>query len=263
MKRIFAALFGAAFSVAAPQANASTLDISVALSGGALDHQAVFINAISYWENRISGRAGGYDIGGPVQISATSATLGAFAQSTPTLAECSQGGGLGDCTARGGIVYSTHGIMQFDFDAIDAAGPPLMDVIVQEIAKVLGFGSLWAINGLSTPGTGQYTGAHALSAYQAGCDASATFVPVELDSGQGQPNVNWDEDTFACGSDDIMTGTFGSTNTISDTTLAAFEDLGYDMTPQVAPMVPLPAGGVLFLTALAGLVAMRGRKRAG
>jgi hypothetical protein len=34
-------------------------------------------------------------------------------------------------------------------------------------------------------GTGQYTSANTLAAYQAECDATATFVPVELDGGPG------------------------------------------------------------------------------
>lgn len=180
-------------------------------------------------------------------------------------------------------VYATTGAMRFDtadLDAMEGNGT-LFDVIVHEMAHVIGFGSLWTVGsdfslaGVVDPyvdGSGEYTGSFANALYSLEFGASDGFIPVELDGGSGTANAHWDELTFAGGSRDIMTGylnapsgsadaPFGAA-TLSSTTIAAFADIGYitAATDVLAP-VPLPAGMVLSLTGLLGLGAVTRRRR--
>jgi hypothetical protein len=96
----------------------------------------------------------------------------------------------------------------------------------------------------------------------------ASFVPVELGGGSGTANGHWDEadgggadGAFAGGKDELMTGWLGSSTFVSNTTIASFADIGYttSVTHPVSA-VPLPAGGVLFLSALIG-IGFVGRRR--
>ena len=129
-----------------------------------------------------------------------------------------------------------------EFDTADLnwleSNGSLLDVIVHEMAHVIGFGTLWEWNGVYTSGTGQYTGPAGLAAYRAEFDPTAAFVPVELHGGPGTANGHWDED-WAGGSNALMTGYLGSGNFISDTTVQSFVDIGYVLEPSTAVLVGL------------------------
>jgi hypothetical protein len=56
-----------------------------------------------------------------------------------------------------------------------------------------------------------------------------------------------------------MTGFINNPNYLSATTLAAFEDLGYVIASDPAP-IPLPAGGVLLLSGVGAFAIARRRK---
>ena len=279
MKPFKPLLAASAFALAAVQSTSATAApfdfINVNYTGDAA-FQGLFDQAEAFWENTISGRVEGSTF--QININASVAPIDGpnniLAQAGPTLGTCSIGGALnGDllgCNGNGGIVYTTAGIMEFDSADINslAMGGPnfgdggLLDVIVHEMAHVLGFGTLWDLNGLYVNGSGQYVSANTLAAYQAECDAAATFVPVELEGGPGTANAHWDEADFACGDGEIMTGFIDNANYLSQTTLAAFEDLGYTIANVQAPVVPLPAGGVLMVTAIGGFAFASRRRKA-
>ena len=174
----------------------------------------------------------------------------------------------------GGFTYSTAGIIQFDeldIDRLISAGR-FDEVILHEMAHVMGFGTLWEANNVYDNGTGEYTGAAGVAAYQAEFDPTASFVPVELDGGPGTENSHWDE-AWAGGSDALMTGFLSlspssSEPFLSETTIQSFADLGFEVRAvdsgpdhDLLTTVPLPAGGFLLLSALGGL--LWPRRRAG
>ena len=169
----------------------------------------------------------------------------------------------------GGYFLAAEGVMVFDNnDVADllAAGA-LESVILHEMAHVLGFGTLWELNGVYVPNSGQYTGPNALAVWQREFGQhDATYIPVELGGGAGTANGHWDE-PYGGGSmsgivDDngndltyeLMTGWLNNPDFISETTLASFSDIGYEVAT-----VPILAGMYLFLSGLAGLGLMRGR----
>ena len=157
--------------------------------------------------------------------------------------------------------------MTFDSSDLSAMenNNTLYSVIVHEMAHVIGFGSLWTYNNIYDNGTGQYTGAAATAAYKAEFDPSASFVPVELDGGQGTEDAHWDE-SWAGPSSDIMTGYLEGAVTISQTTLASFEDLGYIVSyntssePPPASNVPTPLMGFASFGVI-GLLSLRRKQK--
>lgn len=99
------------------------------------------------------------------------------------------------------------------------------DTIRHELAHVLGFGNLWAQNGLTSQVVSgsstkcYYAGARGNQEYQAlsGCSGSNILL-----SGCG----HWDE---ICFGNEIMTDTIGTYTILSRMTIAALEDLGYQV----------------------------------
>ena len=149
----------------------------------------------------------------------------------------------------GAFVYAFEGFMRFDsadLGALEAAGN-LLDVIVHEMAHVMGFGILWTENGVYTNETGQFTGAAALAAYQAEFDAGATFVPVDIVSQPGTRNAHWAEN-WAGGFRELMTGFLDTPTFVSETTKESFVDIGYSRT--AARTVPEPSSLLLLLAGL-------------
>ncbi|MEM7711737.1 MAG: VPLPA-CTERM sorting domain-containing protein [Pseudomonadota bacterium] len=168
--------------------------------------------------------------------------------------------GPDETVERAGRILPTAGSVDFDvadLAPLEADGT-LFDVFVHEVAHVLGFGTLWAVNGLSQPGSGTYTGALGLAAYRAEFDPDATFIPVELEFGPGTADSHWDED-WAGGINELMTGFIDAPVFASATTVATFEDLGYVTTGALVAPIPLPASAWLLL---AGLGALGLRRRA-
>ena len=124
------------------------------------------------------------------------------------------------------------------FDTADAANLEKQgiweDVIFHEMMHALGFGTIWNALKLITDVNGdlRFNGENAIAAYEdlfpsiAGRDSlSDVGVPVETDGGPGTAGGHWDEATFG---DEVMTGYVGRSNTLSDMTLAALEDMGYE-----------------------------------
>lgn len=136
------------------------------------------------------------------------------------------------------------GIMSFDsadLARLEADGS-LADVILHEMGHVLGFGTLWARMGLiSRAGTMNptFSGSNAMREYAALTNRTAPVaVPVANTGGPGTRDGHWRESVFG---DELLTGFIsGSVRSISLTSIAAFEDMGYVVNYQAADAYSLP-----------------------
>ena len=242
-------------------ANAGLFKISINDLGGLTPSQSsVFDDAIAYWESYLIGVQSEFNHN--IVIDASGVALdgvgGVLGSAGPT--GITQ---LPDST----FVYANNGRMRFDtadLDSLESRGT-LFDVIVHEMAHVIGFGTLWTtdffIAGSQsnyTSGSGRYTGEYALEIYRREFVENATFIPVELGGGAGTANSHWDE-PWPGGSSDLMTGYLGPYPiSLSDTTVASFADIGYLTT--VTHVVSEAATVWLFLFSM-GLVVRRHHQR--
>ncbi|WP_425100488.1 hypothetical protein [Tropicibacter sp. S64] len=265
-------------------------DINIVFGGGLTSsQQAVFTAAEYFWESMITGYQIAFTDGsslvtGPTITAQGAAIDGAGGTNGNVLGQAGPNTAYVVSDGTNSFAYTATGTMTFDtYDLPDMeASGTFFDVIVHEMGHVLGFGTLWNTNSFGgvfagtqsvyTNGTGQYTGAYGVTAYNAEFGNTDAFVPVELDGGTGTANGHWDEVNFAGGSLDLMTGFIGSPNgsadapfaavTLSATTIASFADIGYTtvVTHAIAP-VPLPAGLGLGLMALGGLFGVTRRRK--
>lgn len=236
-------------------AHAAPFTINVNVTGGLTPSQeALFSSAASTW----MGLLPNYQTG----ISIANLTI-----NTSGVVIDGAGGILGQAgpvniTTQGGYTLATTGIMQFDTADLAnmESNGTLLNVILHEMAHVMGFGTLWNLNSVYTDGTGQYTGLNAIAAYRAEYNQLlATFVPVELGGGPGTANGHWNEnDGGGCCTGiissqgdmtyDLMTGWLNSGSFISQTTVASFVDIGYR---SASAGVPEPGTFVLLSAGLA------------
>jgi hypothetical protein len=218
------ALVAASLLTSAAHANLQAVDITINFNGGmTASQQSVFTAAEAFWENTLGTYAVPVAFPTGITIEATGSNIdgsgGVLGSAGPTNVYYSQ---------SNNIYYTATGDMNFDTADLSAMenNNTLYDVILHEMAHVIGFGTLFEMNNLYTPGTGQYTGSQAVAAYQSEFDAAATYVPIELDGGAGTADGHWDE-TWAGPQSDLMTGYIEGVTTFSETTLASFRDLGY------------------------------------
>lgn len=228
---------------------AATFDIQVTYTGGlTLSQQNMFSAAEAFWEKAITGYT-------------TAFAVSALAISAAGVAIDGVGGVLGSAGPVAGFVasdvdiyYATKGTIQLDTADLVAAeaGGSLFNIILHEMAHVIGFGTLWNTKSMGGAyvgtqsvyaiDTGEYTGSNALATYQVEFDPLATFIPVELDGGPGTANSHWDE-AWAGGPNELMTGFLNMPTFVSDTTIASFADIGYtvNLAANDVAKVPLPA----------------------
>jgi len=251
---LFIAFFGDRVS-----AGVIGFDIQLSYSGFTASQQAIFEAAAQTWESHI--------IGYEDTVSSTVVSITAQAAAIDGV-----GGVLGSAgpqTAKLGTelnyLYTETGAMQFDsadIASLETAGT-LSDVILHEMGHVLGIGSLWSSSAvgfagfqeLYVAGSGEYTGANALAAWQSEFNQpTATFVPVELGGGAGTADGHWNEVdgggsatgfvSNITGQDfqnELMTGWLGGSTFISTVTLGGFADLGYTMVPEPGQLVLITA----------------------
>ncbi len=147
-------------------------------------------------------------------------------------------GRAGPTVIRLGSYMPAEGTMTFDTDyanSCDAKG--LFDeVVLHEMMHCIGFGTVWDYMGLvSSSSDGlRFAGAKAIEVYNSGQFSdiaandplSAYGVPVETDGGAGTAGGDWDEAVFDA---EAMTGYMDGAPYVSDLTLAALEDMGYQV----------------------------------
>lgn len=246
---VLGSLTACALSLSPVTSNASSFDINLTFLGGlTASQEQTFSRAETFWESRIAGYQEGISLTG-LTISVAGIPIdgaGGFSGLATPMGTVEQGG----------FTLASFSTMQFDsadLSTFETAGI-LFDVVVREMAHAIGFGTMWALNDLYINGSGLYTGAKALAAYQEEFDADATFVPVELEGGFGTADILWDED-WAGGPNEVMTANIDTPTFISRTTLLSLEDLGYLLA------VPVPGTLILALSGMCFIILVARRKK--
>lgn len=249
---LLASVLGAALApaVAAP----FTIQVNY-LGGLSTSQQSVFTTAASTWMGLLPQYQPGINIAA-LSIDAKGEYIdgpgGILGSAGPT-----------HYTVQAGYSVATKGSMSFDSDDLSQmeSNGTLLNVILHEMAHVMGFGTMWQLNSVYVAGSGQFTGANAVAAYRAEFvdtdPLAGLFVPVELGGGAGTANGHWDEvdggggDTTRTSSNgnmryELMTGWLNPGSYISQTTIASFHDIGYSSVPEPGSIV-LISGGLLVL----------------
>lgn len=254
----------AQFPSAAAASPQVPFNITVSYSGNPLFQQA-FLDAAAIWENLIptyiDGHQGAFQFSGVV-INASVNFIDGPGNILGSAGPAS--GGYDDS----GYLLAATGTMQFDSADFSSPTGSFQDVVLHEMAHVIGVGTLWQLNGLYNPSApsvidpgngqtvGRYTGTHGLLGWQAEFDENATFVPVEKGGGGGTANGHWNEGdggavtgytsaiTGLDARNELMTGWLNPNSFIGEVTKGSLRDLGYEVI-----IVPEPSvwviGGIL------------------
>lgn len=265
---IFSSFWVKSALVAVPLVASSTaalaFDLTLNITGLNAAQQTAFNQAEALWESVITGYQAGISLTGITINGSVGAIDGA-------------GGILGSAgpstiTNQGGFWLTRTGTMNFDSaDLGSLSSDQLFGLFAHEMGHVLGIGTLWGLNEVYADGTGEYTGAFGLAAYQDEfSQAGATFVPVELGGGAGTADGHWDEVNGGAGltgitdslgrdmRDELMTGWLNSPTFLSQLTIQSLRDIGFTVADSSAK-VPEPSS-LLGIGLLVGLGAMS-RKR--
>ncbi|MEM9702711.1 MAG: PEP-CTERM sorting domain-containing protein, partial [Planctomycetota bacterium] len=150
------------------------------------------------------------------------------------------------------------------------------NVVLHEMAHVMGFGTLWDNNGIYVNNSGEFLGAEATAAWQQEFGQNGT-PDVELGGGPGTANGHWNEVDFGAANtgitvtdpnspnfnrdlrNELMTGWLNSNPFISDMTVASFADIGF--VRQVAA-IPEPSSVLLMTVGAVGALGWRRRRGA-
>ena len=213
-----------------------TLDFTGDMSA---PRRAVFENAARRWDRVMNTGFDSLDVDGETltglviaaSIEAIDGAAGILGQAGPTVLREDTG-------------LPVMGIMQFD-DAdiarLEAEGS-FADVILHEMAHVLGFGTLWSRNGLiAASGTNdpRFTGRAAAREFAALLPDDGPFVPIANTGGIGTREGHWRELVFG---DELLTGFLsGANRPLSRMSIASFEDLGYQVDYTTADPFQLPS----------------------
>ena len=199
--------------------------------------KAIFQDAADRWAEMIIGDLP--DVGDidDLQIQATAPAIdgagGVLGQAGPT-----------EFRADSGLPYA--GIMQFDsadVAALEASGG-FIDVVLHEMAHVIGLGTIWENLGLVTGLNGtdpRFEGANAVREHNVIFGDNDASVPVANTGGGGTFGGHWRESVY---DNELMTGFLndGVANPVSRVTVGQFEDLGYVVNYDAADAFTDPAG---------------------
>ncbi|KIT16734.1 leishmanolysin-related zinc metalloendopeptidase [Jannaschia aquimarina] len=153
-------------------------------------------------------------------------------------------GQAGPTVLRPGSELPATGIMAFDTadaDALDEGGR-LRDVILHEMAHVLGFGTLWSRQRLIDGSGGadpRFLGPNSAREWAALDPTGGPFVPIANTGGAGTREGHWRELIFG---DELLTGFLsGIERPLSRLSVASFEDIGYEVDYSQADAYTLPS----------------------
>jgi hypothetical protein len=153
--------------------------------------------------------------------------------------------GTGGTWGKGGydILRSDTKLAATGHVTIDSADIPqalqlglLDDLLQHEMLHAMGFGTAWTTMGLVDDYNGdlRFNGTHATQVYNTLFDAIASRdslsdsgVPIETDGGSSAAGKHWDEATFG---NEIMSTMLNYSNSTTQLTVAALEDMGYQTT---------------------------------
>jgi hypothetical protein len=153
-----------------------------------------------------------------------------------------------------------------EFDAADLYhmedNGSLMTVVFHEMGHVLGLGTLWNhLALLQGAGTAKpvFIGENAMHKFAKLLGASEPIpIPVEHSGGIGTRDSHWDESIFG---NEVMTGFLGGgVNPLSCLTIAALQDMGYQVNYDAADFFVLPTANHLAMM-VAGNVDAAGHNR--
>ena len=153
-------------------------------------------------------------------------------------------GQAGPMDLRPGTFLPSTGIMSFDTAdlAVMEANGSLVNVIIHEMGHVIGMGTIWRDLGLLFGARSEnptFRGTNAMREYGRLTGANVpTPVPVANTGGAGTRDSHWRESVLG---NELMTGFLGAgINPISRVTVAALEDLGYEVNYDAADDYVLP-----------------------
>ncbi|MCA9239500.1 MAG: hypothetical protein KDA37_04845 [Planctomycetales bacterium] len=234
----------------------ATFTVQIDYTGDS-QYESYFDDAASTWEGLLVDYQGGdsQNVVIAANISYIDGAYGILGSAGPTAGRYS--------TAS--FVITTAGQMTFDSADADRliTDGTFGDVVLHEMAHVLGFGTWWNYNSVYVDGSGEFTGANATAYWQS--EFGQTGTPdVELGGNPGTKDGHWNEVDLGAGltgitdglgrdmRDELMTGWLNGNSFISDMTIASFVDIGFvgslSSIPEVSSFLTLGLvfGGVAF-----------------
>lgn len=201
--------------------------------------RGVFERAAAMWDRVIDSSFDPIEVDGEVlrglqidaSISPIDGDAGVLGQAGPTVLRSDTG-------------LPVTGIMQFDeadIARLEIEGS-FEDVILHEMAHVLGFGTLWPRKNLiAGAGTNdpRFTGVAASREFATLDPDGGSAVPIANTGGGGTREAHWRELIFG---DELLTGFLsGADRPLSRMSIASFEDIGYEVDFSVADPFDLPS----------------------
>jgi hypothetical protein len=240
-----------------------TYNIEVRFAGGlTATQQAAFESAAGRWGRIITADVPRFRISGEVIDDVVIDAAGLRIDGPRGIL-----GRAGPTHLRPGSLLPAKGVMEFDtadLERMEQDGS-LENVIFHETGHVLGMGTLWRRMGLLRgAGTNnpRFVGRNAMREFAAliGAD-EPTPVPVENRGGPGTREGHWREFVFA---NELMTGTLNpGPNPVSRVTIAAMQDMGYQINLDAAEDFTLPGFLELAIMGIGAVEHPRGCMMAG
>ena len=230
--------WGLTLDTTAPEEPAFVVDVR--FKGGLTSaQQAAFQTAAARWSRIISA-----DVPSVIVDGETVDDIVIDASGTPIDGPLGILGQSGPTRLRPGSYIPAAGLMEFDTAdlAMMEDDGSLVNVITHEMGHVLGFGTNWDELGLRQ-GAGTvnptFTGPNAMRGFATLSGGSATrAVPLANVGGPGTRDSHWRESVFG---NELMTGFLNeSRNPLSRLTIAALQDMGYEVSYASADRYVLP-----------------------
>jgi hypothetical protein len=156
-------------------------------------------------------------------------------------------GESGPCLIRKPGNIPILGVMSLNSTTLDtlASNGMLHDVIEHEMGHLLGFGTVWDLDGLlrdTTTNNPWFSGPHAQAAFRNALPSyTGKIVPVEAHGGAGTTLSHWRESVMT---NELMTGFLNpGVNPLSAVSVESMADLGYTVNPGAADPWPTPMSG--------------------